>query len=162
MTARSVLALLFLLASLVPARALAAEWGGITPGESDVEAIRQRYGPPSRELREKVEGHDTLRWIYDGGKAPRGFSSMEVNFGLLTAGNYRPRTVRYFRLVPHPGIFTKEIILTGWGVPSRAGKEKEQTIFYYQSGLVVYFDREEINAVSMVFGIPQPAPPPSR
>jgi hypothetical protein len=162
MTARSVLAVLFLLASLVPARALAAEWGGITPGESDVESVRQRYGAPSREQREKVEGHDTLRWIYEGEKAPRGLSSMEVSFGLLASGSYRPRTVRYFRLVPRAGIFTKEIVLTGWGEPSRVGKEKEQTIFFYQSGLVIYFDREELNAISMVFGIPQPEPPPSR
>ena len=162
MTARSVLALLFLLASLVPARALAADWGGITPGESDVEAVRERYGAPSRELREKVEGRDTLRWIYEGEKAPRGFSSMDVGFGLLTSGGYRPRTVRYFRLAPRPGIFTREIVLTGWGTPSRVGKEKEQTIFFYQSGLIVYFDQAEQNAVSMVFGIPQPEPPAPR
>jgi len=162
MIARSVLALLLLLAWLIPARAVAAEWGGITPGESDVEAVRQRYGVPSRELREKVEGHDTLRWIYDGEKAPRGISSMEVSFGLLAAGGYRPRTVRYLRLVPRPGVFTKETVLTGWGPPSRVGKEKEQTVFLYQSGLVVYFDEQERNAVSMLFGIPQPEPPASR
>ena len=162
MTARSVLALFFLLALLVPARALAAEWGGITPGESDVESVRERHGAPSRELREKVEGRDTLRWIYEGEKAPPGCSSMEVGFGLLTSGGYRPRTVRYFRLAPRPGIFTREIVLTGWGTPSRVGKEKEQTIFFYQSGLAVYFDREELNAVSMVFGIPQLEPPAPR
>jgi len=161
MTARSVLTLLFF-SLLVPAGALAAEWGGITPGQSDVESVRERYGPPSRELREKVEGYDTLRWIYEGEKTPRGLSGMEVSFGLLTSGGYRPRIVRFFRLVPRPGIFTREIVLTGWGPPSRVGKEKEQTIFFYPSGLVVYFDREEQNAVSMIFGVPQAEPPAPR
>jgi hypothetical protein len=153
---------LLFLTWLAPAHVAAAEWGGITPGESDIESVRQLYGAPSRELPQRVEGYDTLQWVYEGEKAPQGFSRMEVGFGLLTAGGYRPRLVRYFRLEPRPGVFTKQIVLTGWGAPPLVGKEKEQKIFYYKSGLVVHFDEQELNAVSLLFALPQPDQPASR
>lgn len=152
----------WLLVILIPAVAAAADWGGITPGESDIDSVRERYGTPSRELRQKEEGYDTVRWIYEVERAPRGLVRMEVGFGLLTGGGYRPGMVRYFRLDPLPGIFTKEIVLVGWGPPSLVGREKEQKIFYYQAGLAVYFDPEEVNAVSMLFTIPQPELPVGR
>lgn len=163
MTARRSLALALFFVWLAPLSAAASGWGGITPGESDIDSVRGLYGAPSREQRQKEEGYDTLLWIYEREKAPRGFVKMEVSFGLLTANGYRPRLVRYLRLEPHAGIFTKETVLTGWGAKRTVGKEKNHPVFFYKDhGLVVYFDEKEVNAVSMMFTLPQPDTPPSR
>jgi len=157
MTARRSLALALFLVCLAPLSVTASGWGGIMPGESDIDSVRGLYGAPSREQRQKEEGYDTLRWIYERDKAPPGFVRMEVSFGLLTASGYRPRLVRYLRLEPRPGVFTRQAVLLGWGAKRTEGKEKNHPVFFYRDhGLVVYFDEQEVNAVSMMFTLPQP------
>lgn len=139
----------------------AAEWGGISPGISTIEIVRDRYGAPSTERRQKVEGYDTVRWVYEGGRAPVGMKRLTVEFGILTAGVYRPNLVRYFALEPKPGIFDRLTVLNGWGVPDRVGDKDGKKVFFYQSGLLVYLDAAEENAVEMVFSLPQPEPKPA-
>ncbi len=141
--------------------ASAEEWGGITPGVSTLESVAARYGNPSREAREKLEGYDTVQWVYEGEKAPPGMTRMTVDFGLLTPKGYEPKLVRTFLLEPRPGVFARQHVLEGWGLPHRAGVQNDRTVFVYQSGLVVFFDQEEVSAVSMLFTIPQPETPPS-
>lgn len=139
----------------------AEEWGGVTPGLSTQESVAARYGSPSRELRQKLEGHDTTQWIYEGEKAPPGMIRMTVDFGLLTQKGYEPKLVRSFLLEPRPGVFVRQHILEGWGSPNRAGAQNERLVFVYQSGLVVFFGADGDSVVSMLFGIPQPETPPA-
>ena len=138
----------------------AEEWGGITPGVSTPESVAGRYGNPSRELREKLEGYDTLQWVYEGNKAPVGMTRMLVDFGLLTPKGYEPKLVRSFLLEPRPGVFARQHILSGWGFPNKVGVQNEREIFLYSSGLVVYFGPNGETAVSMMFAIPQPETQP--
>src|SRR6059036_2826839 len=67
----------------VPEAACAASWGGIYPGETTLEQVRERYGPPSQETKQKVDSYDTMTWIYEAGKAPEGINRMVVDFGIL-------------------------------------------------------------------------------
>jgi hypothetical protein len=83
----------------------AAEWGGIEPGVSTVETVRARWGEPSKETRQKVEGYDTAQWVYEGARAPEGLKSMTVDFGLLAAAGYKPTVVRLLTIEPRPAIF---------------------------------------------------------
>jgi hypothetical protein len=138
----------------------AEEWGGVTPGVSTQESVAGRYGSPSRELRQKLEGHDTTQWIYEDEKAPPGMIRMTVDFGLLSQKGYEPRAVRSFLLEPRPGVFFKRHILEGWGSPNRAGSQNERLVFVYQSGLVVFFGADGESVVSMLFAIPQPETSP--
>lgn len=142
--------------------ALAADWGGITPGSSTMEAVRSRYGAPSRETREKLEGYDTTRWIYEGAKAPAGVKRLAVDFGLLTGAGYRPNVVRIFELDPKPQVFDRVTVLQGWGLPDKVGTEDGRKLFFYKAGLVVYLDPTGEDAVSMHFTLPQPEPPPEK
>jgi len=156
------LPLLTLLALLVcgfPEIAAAAEWGGITPRVSTPEAVRARFGAPSRESRQTLEGYETTQWVYEGAQAPAGMKRLVVDFGLLTPEGYRPTLVRSFLLEPQPRVFTKRAVLIGWGSPDREGTEGGHEVFFYTSGLVVYFDESGVDAISMLFAIPQPAPP---
>lgn len=139
------------------ARAGAADWGGITPGASTREEVRQRYGAPSRQAPQKVEGYDTLQWIYEGPRAPAGLRRMLVEFGMLTPAGYRPELVRYFVLEPRPRVFRREVILQGWGAPDGVNEEQGRKILVYRAGLLVYLDETGGDAVSMVFSIPAPA-----
>jgi hypothetical protein len=59
------------------------------------------------------------------------------------------------RLEPRSGIFPRNTVLMGWGPPQRIGKEKDQDVFFYDEGLLVYFDREGRSAETMVFTPPQ-------
>ena len=145
----------------LPAAARAADWAGISPGTSTVETVRQRYGAPSRETRQKVEGYDTIRWIYEGTRTPPGMKRMTVEFGLLAPGGFRANVVRYFVLEPKPGVFERRTIVNGWDVPDGIGEEGGRKVFFYKAGLKVTFDENEDNALSMVFTIPQPAPTPT-
>lgn len=138
----------------------AEEWGGITPGVSTPESVAGRYGDPSREARQKLEGYDTLQWVYEGNKAPAGMTRMVVDFGLLTPKGYQPKLVRSFLLDPRPGVFARQHVLSGWGLPNKAGVQSEREVFIYNSGLVVYFDPNGESAVSMIFAIPQSETPP--
>lgn len=141
--------------------AAAAEWNGLTPGVSTQEAVRGRYGAPSRESKQTEEGYATTQWVYEGARAPVGMRRMTVDFGLLTAQGFNPALIRAIRLEPKPGVFSKPVVLDGWGRPDRAGTEEGREVFFYTGGLVVFFDPDRINAVMLVFTIPQPAPPPA-
>jgi len=154
--ARALLLLTVLLALAWPARA--AEWGNVQPGVSTLEQVRERYGEPSKETRAKVEGYDTLRWIYEGSQAPGGFVRMTVDFGLLTPSGYRPSLVRLLTLDPKPLIFGRLTVVQGWGLPDGVGTREGLVTFFYKEGLFVIFDKEGETAVSMVFSIPQPDP----
>ncbi|MFQ5828169.1 MAG: hypothetical protein ACE5JD_03310 [Candidatus Methylomirabilia bacterium] len=143
----------------LPAWGAAADWGGITPGESTTEQVRARYGPPSHESRQTLEGYDTLQWVYEEDRAPPGMKQMSVDFGLLTPKGYRPTLVRTFQLEPRPRIFSRKIVLRGWGPPDGVGADDGRQVFLYERGLVVYFDQEGEDAVSMIFTIPQPLRP---
>jgi hypothetical protein len=148
----------------LPAVAAALDWAGIDPGTSTMEAVRARYGAPSKVLNQKVENYDTVQWTYEGSKAPPGTTRVVLEFGLLKDGAFKPDVVRDMRVEPKPGIFDRGMILAGWGEPD-AVKVDEQTqkfsIFYYQRGLAVYFDREGVMATLMLFTPPQlPAPSP--
>ena len=163
------LAVWALVLAVGPAPAAAAGWGGIVPGTSAVEDVRGRYGQPSRETPKKVEGYDTLEWVYEGARAPHGIVRMTVEFGLLTPQGYKGNVVRVLRLEPRPGIFMRDTVVDGWGVPDRIAEQGDREVFLYESGLVVTFDRDGLTAANMVFMLPQklgaaspnPAPQPS-
>lgn len=155
---RHALALAAFLAA-IPALAWAAGWGGVDPGATTLEEVRQRYGGPTRETRAKLGGYDTLEWVYEGGKAPAGLVRMIVDFGLLTPSGYQPSLVRVLRLEPKPSMFGRQTVLQGWGIPDGATTENERDIFYYKSGLVIVFNKEGTSATSMYFSIPQPDKP---
>src|SRR5207302_421191 len=83
---------------------------------------------------------------------------------------YQPDVVRSFRLEPKPGVFSREQVIIGWGKPEKGGVQDGVPFMMYNSGLVVYFDKDILNAVSMWFTRPPPgadaegatpaAPPP--
>jgi hypothetical protein len=151
-----VAALVVVLAVPAPAPAHAAEWGAIAPGESTIETVRARYGEPTRSEALKIESYDAKQWVYERDRAPAGIRRLTVEFGLLTPAGYQADVVRVLRLEPNPGIFTRNTILIGWGVPSRAGKDNEAPVFFYRAGLLVEFDKEGWLAVRMTFTPPQP------
>jgi hypothetical protein len=159
------LALLLVLA-LIAVPAAASEWGGIEPGVSSVDQVRGRYGQPSKETRPKVEGYDTLQWVYEGAQAPEGVTRMTVDFGLLVAGAYKPNLVRLLTLEPKPAIFGKHTVIQGWGVPDAVADNKDgSSTLIWKDGLLATFAKEGNDAVSMIFSVPQPltpsAPPPA-
>jgi hypothetical protein len=136
--------------------ALAAEWGTIAPGTTTLEAVRKRFGEPTRRSTQKVEGYDSTEWVYEGDRAPRGMRRATIEFGLLREGGYKPDIVRLLRLEPTPGVFTRTTVLRGWGPPSRVGKEGDAPLFYYEAGLIVLFDKDGWVARRMLFTPPQP------
>lgn len=152
-------ALVLALALVAAGPAAAAEWGGIVPGVSTMETVRGRYGPPTRQGSQKVEGYDAARWVYEGAQAPAGFVRMTVDFGLLQGGGYRADVVRAFTLEPKPNVFTRAAVLDGWGRPSGAKRDNEVLSFFYDEGLIVYFDKDDWTVRSMVFTPPQPPAP---
>ena len=137
----------------------AAEWGLIRPGESTMEALRARYGAPTRVDRQKIDNYDTENWVYEGNRAPVGMQRLTVEFGLVQQDKYRADVVRAFRLEPKPGTFNRGVVTNGWGFPDRMGHENERDIFLYREGLLVYFDKTGWNAQLMVFTLPQPRDP---
>ncbi len=141
--------------------AVAADWGQIRPAVTKQSDIRLRYGAPTSETAQKVDGYDTLQWLYDGAKAPNGMNKMTVDFGLLTPSGYRKDLVRTFRLEPKPDVFNRKLVLDGWGLPSRVGKENDLEFFLYESGLLVYFGKDDNEVVAMIFTPPLKLPPPS-
>ena len=83
--ARALLAGLAVAGLLVgPAGTGAEEWGGIEPGVTTIEQVRARYGAPSKETRAKVEGHDTIQWVFEDARSPGGVQRLTVDYGLLT------------------------------------------------------------------------------
>src|SRR6266478_9990969 len=77
-----------MLASLVvfglTGTARASDWGGITPGVTTLEEVRERYGAPSKESKAKLENYDTTTLTYEGSKAPAGMNRLVVEVGWLT------------------------------------------------------------------------------
>ena len=157
-SARRALALALLLA-LAAAPAGALDWGAIVPGLSTMEAVRARYGAPSRTESQKVEGFDAARWIYEAAQAPPGLLRLIVDFGLKPAAGYRSDLVRSFLLEPKPRIFDRRIVVSGWGPPERIGKESGADVYFYEQGLLVYFDKDGWNVRALMFTPPQPLPP---
>jgi hypothetical protein len=150
------LALLLLAAGI----GAAADWGNIVPGRTTDEMVQNQYGPPTQKSQLKVDGHDTTQWVYEGARAPAGITRMVIDFGLLTPAGYQPRVVRTFRLEPKPGAFGPTAVILGWGQPDGRDHLDGFPVMFYASGLLVYLDKEEKTAVSMVFTVPQPLPAP--
>jgi hypothetical protein len=143
---------------LAPA-AFAAEWGLIRPGVSTMQAVRERYGAPTRMDKLKVDKYDTDRWIYEGDKAPSGIIRMTVDFGYLQENKYRADVVRVLQLEPHGATFNRGIIGNGWGFPDGNGKQGEEEYFVYKDGLLVYFNPDGWTVRLMLFTVPQPRDP---
>jgi hypothetical protein len=146
------------LALALPAAACAASGGSIEPGETSLEQVRERYGPPSKETKQKVENYDTTTWIYEADKTPAGINRMVVDFGILKPDGYKPNLVRVFVIEPKPSIFAVQTVVDGWGVPSAAGDSGGFPTMVYEAGLVVVFDKQSLWAESMTFTVPQPLP----
>jgi hypothetical protein len=143
---------------LIVAPVLGAEWGQIRPGITPQTVVRARYGAPTRETPQKIEGYDAAQWVYEGARAPSGMLRMTVDFGLLSPSGYQKDIVRTFKLEPKPEIFNKRLIMDGWGTPTRAGREGELEFFLYQDGLLVYFEKDSERAIALIFTLPQPMP----
>ena len=153
------LLLVLALALAVTAPAAALEWGGIEPGVTTVQQVRERYGQPNKDTRPKVEGYDTQRWVYEDARAPVGFYRMTVDFGILTPAGYQPGVVRLLTLEPKPNIFGRYTVIQGWGLPDVVNDDKKSgATLLWKDGLLVTFDESNENAVSMVFSVPQPIP----
>jgi hypothetical protein len=153
---RRALALAVLL-GLWPWPVAAAGWGTIEPGVTTGAQVRQRYGAPTSEKREKVDGYDTTEWVYEGAQAPAGMVRMAVGFGLVMPEGYRADIVRVVHLAPKPRMFGRLTVLEGWGRPDAVAKEDGRDVFFYREGLIVTFDADGAEASSMVFAPPQPA-----
>ena len=140
------------------AAASAANWGDIYPGDTTLEQVRERYGAPSKETKQKVENYDTTTWIYEGPKAPVGVNRMVVDFGILKPDGFKPNVVRVFELEPKPSIFALQTVIDGWGLPAASGNQDGYPTVVYEEGLVVVFDKETLWAQTMTFTVPQPLP----
>ena len=141
--------------------ASAAEWGGIEPGVTTIEQVRARFGAPSKEGRQKIEGYDTIEWVYEDTRAPEGMRRMTVSYGLLTPQGYKVTVVRVLRLEPKPNIFGRNTVREAWGVPDGVSTHNDQETYYYKSGLIVTMNKEGNEAVLMSFTVPQPDQPPA-
>ena len=150
--------------ALLAGTAFGADWGLIVPGESTQDAVRARYGAPTRTVNQRVDGYQTVQWVYEGAQAPAGLARMTIDFGLARPSGYQPQVVRTLKLEPKPGAFPKDVIMNGWGPPARFGDEGGAPVYFYNEGLVVYFDKAGLMATLMVFLPPQPvtAAPPAR
>ncbi|MDO8478256.1 MAG: hypothetical protein Q7W02_19050 [Candidatus Rokubacteria bacterium] len=156
MRAIRLIAVVLALALALPAAAGAASWGGIEPGDTTLEQVRERYGAPSKETKQKIESYDTMTWIYEGPKAPGGIKRMVVEFGILKPDGFKPNVVRVFVLEPRPSIFAVQTVIDGWGLPSAAGDQSGFPTMLYEAGLLVVFDKRTLWAESMTFTLPQP------
>ena len=149
-----------------PVSLLALEWGFIAPGQTAMDAVRARYGNPSRTATEKIEGYDSTQWVYEGAQAPTGMIRMVVDFGLLGPSGYRPQVVRSVLLHPKPGTFNRNIVVQGWGPPSATGEQSGRPAYMYEDGLFVVFDSDVWDVETMLFTpkqrLPPPAPAPPR
>lgn len=156
MRAIRLIAAVLAFALALPAAARAAGWGGIEPGDTTLEQVRERYGAPSKQTKQKVESYDTTTWIYEGPKAPGGINRMVVDFGILKPDGFKPNLVRVFVLEPKPTIFAVQTVIDGWGRPSASGNQGGFPAMLYEAGLVVVFDKQGVWAESMTFTLPQP------
>jgi hypothetical protein len=143
---------------LIAAVADAAEWHAIRPGESTQDDVRAQLGQPTRVASQKVDGYDSAQWLYEGPQAPGGILKVTLDFGILTPQGYKAHVVRVMQLVPKPGIFSRQNILTGWGEPEGVKTEAGVPSIMYQSGLIVTFDKEGQVATTLTFTPPQQVP----
>jgi hypothetical protein len=141
-----------------PAAVWASGWGGIEPGETTMEQVRERYGAPSKETKQKIEGYDTATWVYEGNKAPVGMTRMTIDIGILKPDGFKPDLVRVFVLEPKPTIFPLQAVLDGWGMPAAAGDQAGFPTMLFEAGLVVVFEKQGQFAESMTFTVAQPLP----
>lgn len=148
--------MLALAAAQGASRAGAAEWGAIVAGESTMEDVRARYGPPTRAAKKKVDGRETDEWVYEGTRAPAGMVRMTVEFGLEASKGFRADVVRAFRLEPKPGIFDRDSVRLGWGEPTGISKPGQPLSYFYEEGLFVQFAEDGSTVESMLFAPPQP------
>lgn len=144
-----------------PPAAWAANWGSIEPGVTTGEQVREHFGAPSKESTQKTEGYDTTTLLYEGDKAPSGVSRLIVDLGVLKPDGFKPSLVRVFVIEPKPGIFPMPAVIDGWGLPSAAGDQGGFPTLFYESGLIVVFEKEGQFATSMTFVVPQPFQPPT-
>jgi hypothetical protein len=140
---------------LAAGAASGAEWFSVRPGESTQDTVRTQFGPPTKQASQKVEGYDSVQWLYEGAQAPRGMVRVTVDFGILTPQGYRAAIVRQMMLEPRPGVFTRNTVVAGWGEPDVADVEGEKKVLRYRSGLFVYFDKDGWRAERMYFTPPQ-------
>ena len=155
MRALRAIAIIVVMALAMPTLAQASTWGGIEPGVTTIEGVRERFGPPSKETRQKMENYDTVTWVYEGDKAPVGVNRMTVDFGILMPDGYKPNLVRVFALEPKVGIFAVQTVVDGWGLPSAAGDENGFPTMVYEDGLIAVFDKQGQWAQSMTFTVHQ-------
>jgi len=150
---------------ILPHEAAASEWGGIEPGVTTREQVNDRYGPPSKENRPKVEGYDTVQWVYENARVPAGITRMTVDFGILGPSGFVPNLVRVLTLEPKPLIFGRMTLIQGWGLPDGISNNPDGSVnLLWKDGLFVTLDREGEEAAIMVFSPPQPnlaIPPPA-
>src|SRR5262245_38484538 len=139
-----------------PLTTWASSWGGIEPGVTTTEQVRERFGAPSKETTQKVEGYDSTTMVYEGDKAPSGMNRMTIDVGVLKPDGYKANLVRVFVLEPKPLIFPLQAIIDGWGLPTAAGEQGGFPTMLYESGLIVVFEREGQFASTMTFIVPQP------
>lgn len=155
------LAVLLGLVMAAPGSGWASTWGGIEPGVTTQEQVRERYGAPSKETKQKVEGYDTATWVYEGNKAPVGMTRMTIDLGILKPDGFKPDLVRVFVLEPKPTIFPLQAVLDGWGMPTAAGSQSGFPTMVFEEGLIVVFEKEGQWAESMTFTVPQPLQAPT-
>lgn len=142
--------------------AIAAEWGGITPGETTRREVEGRYGRPTRERSVVEEGRTTSEWTYAGERVPRGLDRMVVTFGLLGPQGFAPDVVRSLTLHAKPRIFTVETLTVGWGKPDAIGTDERtgKHAFRYEArGLLVILDRTQEWGEVLIFA-PERRPQP--
>src|SRR5262245_34468393 len=135
----------------------AAEWGGVQPGVTSREQVNDRYGPPSKENRPKIEGYDTIQWVYENTRAPAGIIRMTIDFGILAPSGFKSNVVRVLTLEPKPSIFGRMTLIQGWGLPDGISNNPDGSVnLLWKDGLFVTLDKEGEEAAVMVFSPPQP------
>src|SRR2546430_5071314 len=112
--------------------AQASEWGGIAPGVTTLEQVRERYGAPSKESKTKLENYDITTLTYEGPRAPAGMNRLVVEVGWLAKDGFKPNVVRGFRLQPRPLLFPIQAIMGGSGLPPPPGESGGRPTFFYQ------------------------------
>jgi hypothetical protein len=156
-----ILTLVWGLAMAAPGSVWASNWGGLEPGVTTQEQVRERYGAPSKEAKQKVEGYDTTTWVYEGSKAPVGMIRMTVDLGLLKPDGFKADLLRVFVLEPKPNMFPLQAVIDGWGMPTAAGDQGGFPTMVFEDGLIVVFEKQGQWADSMTFTMPQPFSPPT-
>jgi hypothetical protein len=58
-------------------------------------------------------------------------------------------------------VFGKSTVVQGFGVPDNVVRQNDQETYFYKSGLIVTFNKEDTEAVILNFMPPQPDKPPA-